>query len=483
MAAGEPRSGPRGTASQSPVNQPPVQQDQRKAEAVRTALWALGVTILSNVANILKQLRDVVESVVQLQAFVRDHIWASAVLLSVVVVWGNVLLFRFLYYRLKRRISATYKVLTSIGCLIVVAAVFATNLFSIRSLLQDPVQVQRQLVSELTTVQAIEGGFRNTTTPEGVQDTWTTAQSVKAMLLAGTYSAGRIKQAFSYIESQRQNDGFNVISGSDAKAFIRTEVAAWVTVAYLESLSKSELWTNSEHTKTIGLVETTLQIIVSQQDRVSGGWGPIPHSAIAHERTYATMMAVWALTEALLSEDVSNQTKESLLPAFDAGVSWLMSHYVSNLGWEENPRYALGKAFPGLTYQVIFVLERAQLVSKDNSFRNTEAYMRVKREIRNTIHVAQVGDLTSVPTNYIQVGEYPCWADVLAYPWLLSILPILIADPDVPADDRRFLRGLLRDELSKVRLLPNQLLQVETWQLAEHLIGVSNFINSQRKQN
>ena len=94
------------------------------------------------------------------------------------IIW--VPLSRFLYYRLKRRISATYKVLTSIGCLIVVAAVFATNLFSIRSLLQDPVQVQRQLVSELTTVQAIEGGFRNTTTPEGVQDTWTMAQSVKA---------------------------------------------------------------------------------------------------------------------------------------------------------------------------------------------------------------------------------------------------------------------------------------------------------------
>ena len=158
------------------------------------------------------------------------------------------------------------------------------------------------------------------------------------------------------------------------------------------------------------------------------------------------MMAVWALTEALLSSDLPNQTKEGLLPAFESGISWLIGHYVSNLGWEENPKYPLSKPFPGLTYQVLFVLERAQLVTKHSSFKDTEGYRRIKREFKNTIQVAQVGDLTSVPSSYLQVGDCPCFADVLSYPWLLSVLPVLIDDPDVPSDDRRYLKAVLRDE-------------------------------------
>lgn len=483
MAAGEPSLETERKASESAANQHSAQQGEGKAHAVRTALWAVGVTLLSNVANILKQLRDVIESVVQLQRFAMDHLWVSGVVLSAVVIWGNVLLFRFLYHRLRRRIPTAYQVLASAGCVGLVAIVLVSNLFSLKSLLQNPTQVQRELVSELAIAQdTYEGGFRNTTTPEGIQDPWTTGQSLKAMLLAGIYNPARIKEAFSYIESKRQSDGFELGASPETTLFIRTEAAAWVAVAYLESLSKSDLWTESERATSIGRTEITLQVVAAQQDHASGGWGPVPRSAASHARTYATMMAVWALTEALLSKDIPKQTKESLVPAFDAGVSWLITHYESNLGWEENPKSPLGKPFPGLTYQVLFVLERAQMVSDHNLFKDTEAYRHIKREFKNTIHLAQVGDLASVPTSYIMVGEYSCWADVLSYPWLLSVLPVLIADPDVPSEDRRYLRGVLRDELSKVPELPSNLLHVETWQLAEDLIGVSTFINSQRAQ-
>jgi hypothetical protein len=467
-----------GAADQAPTKPSPT---HGKEQAVRTVLWAVGVTLLSNAANILKQLRDVLESMVQLQALALDHVWLSAVVLSGAIIWGNVLLFRFLYHRLRRRVPTTYKVLAAVGSLAFVTVVVVTNLYSLKSLLGNPVDIQRELLNELATVQTIEGGFRNATTPEGVPDPWTTAQSLKAILLAETYNTGRIKQAFYYIESKRQHEGFVVTPGPDTKPFIRSEITAWVAVAYLESLSKSGLWTDKERTATIGLVENTLHVIVAQQDRASGGWTPIPHAVVAHERTYATTMAVWALTEALLSRDLPSQTKEGLVPAFDAGISWLMNHYVSNLGWEENPKYALGKPFPGLTYQVLFVLERAQLVSEHNSFKNTEAFRRIKRELKNIIHTAQVGDVTSVPTNYIMVGEYSCWADVLAYPWLLAVLPELIADNDVSSDDRRFLGRLLRDELGKVTELPSDLVRVETYQVAENIIGVSCVINFEQR--
>lgn len=481
MASGQSPLEPERTGSSTGVNQSPAQAEQGKSQAVRTAMWGLGVAILSNIANIFKQLRDVIESLVQLKQFTVEHPWVSAVVIGVVIAWGNVMLFRFLYQRLKRRIPTAYKVLAPGISLAIVTVVIVTNWFSLQSLLQNPVQVKSELASELAATQDIDGGaFRNATTPQGIQDPWTTAQSVKALLTAGGYDPGRIKKAFSYIESRRKDDGFDVVVGQDTKPFVRTEIAAWVAVAYLEALPRPDLWTDSERTAAIDGVESTLRLIVAQQDRSSGGWSPVPAYAAAHQRAYATMMAVWALTEGLLSPEVSKKTKERLGASFETGVSWLINHYVSKLGWEENPSYPLGKVFPGLTYQILFVLERAQLVTEHNSFKNTEAYRRVKRELKNTLHSVQVGDLASVPTAYIMVGEYSCWADVLAYPWLLSILPILIADPDVPSNDRGFLKGLLRDEVNKVDELPHFLEHAETWQVAESVFGVSNLINSQK---
>jgi hypothetical protein len=479
MAAGQSFE-PDRTGNQSALNQSLSQPNEGHTQAVRTALWAVGVTILSNVANILKQLKDVAESVVQLQQFVEDHPWVSGVLLSVVLIWGNVLLFQFLYRRLKRRIPTAYKVLVSAGCVVLVSGVFVSNVFSLKNLLQSPVQIQGELVSELETTQDAYGGaFRNAATPEGVPDAWTTAQALKAVLLTKTYDPTRARQGFSYIESERRNDGFEVYVGTDTKPFIRTEIAAWVALAYLESLSKSGFWAESERNTTIVRIEDTLQIIGSQQDRASGGWSPVPHTT-AHERTYATMMSVWALTEALLSKDIPSRTKQGLGSSLEAGVAWLITRYQDNLGWEEDPQHRLGKSFPGLTYQVLFVLERAQLVSGHNSFKNAEAYRRIKRELRTIVHMADIGDLTSVPTSYIMVGEYPCWADVLSYPWLLSVLPTLVVDPDVSTEDRRYLRGLLRSETAKIPELPSKLLRTETWQVAEDLIGVSTFISSRQ---
>jgi hypothetical protein len=467
----------------SPTNpsESPAHPERGKSQALRTALWGLGIAILSNIANILKQLKDIIESLIQLEQFLLEHVWVSVGVISFAIVVGNVLLFRFLNSKLKLRFSTTYKVLAPAGSLAIVSAVLLTNWFSLQNLLQNPAQVQTKLASEVAATQDIDtGAFRNATTANGLQDTWTTAQSLKALLTAGTYDPSRIKKAFSYIESKRRNEGFEVIAGSDTPPFVRTEIASWVAIAYLQGLPRSDLWNDSERTAAIGQVERTLLLLVSQQDRGSGGWSPVPRFAATRQRTYATMMAVWALAEALLSQDISKQTKEQLGAPFESGISWLISHYVINVGWEEDPNFPVGRVFPGLTYQVLFVLERAQTVKEHNAFQNTEAYRRVKRELKNTLRPAQVADISSVPTAYMMVGEYPCWVDVAAYPWLVSILPMFIADPDVSSENRNFLKKLLNHELGKVNELPHVLEHAETWQVAEDLLGVSNSMNSNR---
>ena len=342
----------------------PAPVGDAKSQALRTALWGLGVAILSNIANILKQLKDIIESVVQLEHFLSEHIWISAIVIGSAIVLGNVLLFRFLYYRLQERVRTAYKVVA------IVTVVLLTNGLSLRSLLRSPMQVQTELSSELAATQDIDGGgFRNATTAEGVQDPWTTAQSLKALFTAGAYDVARIKKAFSFIESKRRDEGFDVIVGPDTPPFIRTEVGSWVVIAYLEALSKPDVFTGIERTEAIGRVESTLLLLASQQDRSSGGWSPIPHYAATRQRTYATMMAVWAITEGLLSQDISAQTSERLGAPFEAGISWLINHYEANLGWEEDPKFPLHKPFPGLTYQILFVLERAQVVTGHNTFR------------------------------------------------------------------------------------------------------------------
>jgi hypothetical protein len=477
MTSGEPSALPDRIEGEDHTHPPAdVQTSHGKTQVVHTALWAAAVAVLSNVANILKQLKDVIESAGQLERFVLDHRWLLVVILGTAVIWGNILLFRFLYRRLRRRIPAAYKVVAYVGSVGIVALVLVTNLFSLRSLLQGPIQVQHELLSELATRQDIdEGGYRSA--PEEGLDAWTTAQSLTAVLAAGRYNRQHVKQGFSFLEGKRRDEGFEIIS-PEAKPFIRTEIAAWVTVAYVASLSSPNVWTDSERASAVDRTADTLRMITTQQDRLSGGWGPIPQSAAKHARSYATMMAVWALTEALLSKEIPNETKEHIAPAFEAGVSWLIRHYHSNLGWEEDPSYSLGKRFPGLTYQILFVLERAQLVPEHNSFKDTAAYRSIKRELRITIQSAPVGEMVSVPTSYIMVGDYACWGDFASYPWLLSALPILIADTDITSDERGYLKGVLHDELSKVPDLPSDLLKSETWLLAEYIINLSNFINS-----
>jgi hypothetical protein len=486
MAASEPSSGrdaiesrpsPVAVADQLNAGQINRDKDKDKGDGVRTALLALGATALSNVGNILKELRDVIESVAQLQQFVIDHLWISAIVLGLALVWGNVLLFRFLYKRL-HRVPTAYRVLAGIVCAGLVALMLVSNLFSLRTLLQGQTEVEQTLASELLTAQdPYEGGFKNALNAAGYPDPWTTAQSVKAVLLAGNYDPERIKHAFTYIEAQRRSEGFQVYYDADSKSqFIRTETAAWVAIAYLESLSRPGVWQSNERQAAIARTESALDLILAQQDHNHGGWSPIPNYSEHNARTYATMMAVWALTEAMLSPDIDASAKQKIAPAFDSGIAWLINHYSAKLGWEENPRYRLEKPFPGLTYQLLFVLERAQHVNGHNAFANTEAYKQIKREFRNTINPAEVSDLKPVPTEYNLIGGHPCAVDVLAYPWLLSVLPVLIEDQDVPSSDRRYLRGLLQHELGKAPNLPNELLHAETWQVAEDLMGISNFI-------
>jgi hypothetical protein len=484
MASGDDSVERSSTPSDLPVNEAAPQPPKAKADAVNTALWAVVVTLLSNAANILKQLRDVIESATQLQQFVLDHVVVSSIVLGVVVVWGNILLFRFLYHRLRHRVATAYKVLAAAGCVALVTLILVSNLYSLRTLLRGPTEVQLALASQLATAQdAYEGGFRNSVTSAGFQESWTTGQALVAEILAGKLSPERIKHAFSYLESHRKPDGFeSIYDPHDNVRFIRAEAADWAAVAYLQSLSHSGLWSATERPAAVTQTENILLMIVSQQDHTSGGWSPVPNiSGPRYARTYATMMAIWALAEAMLSPDILPSTKEKIGPAFEAGVAWLITHYQSNQGWEESPRFLLAKPFPGLTYQVLYVLQRAQLVSNYNAFSNTEAYKRIKAEFRQTIHTAQTTELTPVPTEYIMVGQYPCPVDVLSFPWLISVLPLLIDDPDVSSSDRRYLRGVLNDELSKVPDLPHELLHAETWNVAEDLIGLSNFINARRR--
>ena len=480
MAASEPSVGRDALESRPSLAGIDNQANKGKSDAVRTALWALGATVLSNVGNILKQLRDVIESVVQLQQFVLDHVWIATTVLGLALAWGNVLLFRFLYKRLRHRIPTGYRVLAGVICVGLVSLMLVSNLYSLRTLLRGQTEVQQSLASQLLTAQhPYEGGFKNLVAAAGIQDPWTTAQAVKAVLLAGSGEPDRIKRAFAYIESHRQSEGFEAMYEADSSVHpIRTETAAWVVIAYLESLSKPDIWQQGERQSAIARTEGALDLILAQQDRTHGGWSPIPHFSARNSRTYATMMPVWALTETMLSSDISDSTKQKIAPALDGGIAWLINHYSPNLGWEENPEYRLGWAFPGLTYQVLFVLERAQLVSGRNAFAKTEAYKQIKREFKNTIHSAEVSDVQPVPTEYNVIGGYPCGVDVLAFPWLLSALPALINDKEVPSSDRRYLRGLLQHELGKVPNLPNELLRTaETWRVAEDLIGLSNFIS------
>jgi hypothetical protein len=230
-----------------------------------------------------------------------------------------------------------------------------------------------KLLAQQVTVGPQAGGIKFANLG-GSSDTqaWTTAQALYALLSSGVTTAGDLKhvrQAFEYLERVRIKspmDGWGYLDGAPWGI---TEVSSWVALAYLASLKTPNAtlpWPQEQVADIIRIIERDLALIAGRQ-LTSGGWSPTRRvDNINHSRTYSTIMALLALTEARQNELLPSTQGRAYDDKIKGGAQWLLTTYRMKPngigGWWPNPNSAASQDdFVGLTAQALYILSRASV--------------------------------------------------------------------------------------------------------------------------
>jgi hypothetical protein len=216
----------------------------------------------------------------------------------------------------------------------------------------------------------VEGGGLKTSKvdPSAEPQVWSTAQSLTAILLNGRThltkpDAGQIRGHLEYIEKLRlpNQEGWGYFEQMDWGV---TEIAGWVVLAYLASTQPNTInliWGNDSD-KALERLGSYLELLKSRQ-LANGGWAPIrQNDNPKFARTYSTVMALWAFVEAKKHPQMGKRIGTAYDSVIESGIRWLLPRYHDQLNsWVPNPeRPRQTERFPGLTAQVLFVLERAR---------------------------------------------------------------------------------------------------------------------------
>ena len=241
---------------------------------------------------------------------------------------------------------------------------------------------------------------------------WTTAQCLVALLqqdVAIVKQEGPgIREAFEYIERSR------IKSSSDGWGYLKninwavTEIDAWVALSYIYSLRTDNaaiLYEDNDISEGIAKTSIVLDALVKRQHN-DGGWGPIEKTSNPkHERTYSTIMAVWALAEAQQDADLVKGHEAEYRAALTSGAKWLLGSYTTSAtgfsGWWPNPsaRNPVG-AYPALTAQALFVLSKA---NASESFIGADS--RYKEAVEALIKFAFEGNTALEPLTARSIGD------------------------------------------------------------------------------
>lgn len=238
----------------------------------------------------------------------------------------------------------------------------------------------------------VSGGFRNqvfrSDAPARPQS-WSTAQCLVA--LSQLEELGRllapIEAACDYLESTRKPGrgwGYDLVEDETAV----TEVGAWVALAYLSLLEHPEVKQRAPRLAAdlTNRVERGLDAVPALQNP-AGGWSPVSGVERRNQRTYSTMMALWALIKAR-----HNEATAAMADRYEGtvrrSIRWLLSSFDPRIGWVPNPdRRPQVRDFLGLTAQLLAVLHYAESLGRERDIlpilQADPAYLDAKRWFLN----------------------------------------------------------------------------------------------------
>jgi hypothetical protein len=227
------------------------------------------------------------------------------------------------------------------------------------------------------------GGIQYTSSQPRQAQAWTTAQALVGILSAKSdlgSEAGSVRAAFEYMERVRvPEDGWGYFPPPTGTKGV-TEINAWVTVAYLQSLRQehlSRIWPNQATAQVLPRVQRELADLAVRQHS-DGCFGPIRGtSSIEQVRTYSTVMALWAMAEGRDNKLVSSQPWWNYDRPIQRSMECLLRHIKHGatgvVGWWPDPSIESPSGYyPGLTAHALFVLYRAgehsERLSRDPRF-------------------------------------------------------------------------------------------------------------------
>lgn len=345
-------------------------------------------------------------------------------------------------------------------------------------------------IDSIFAAQAADGGLKAyAAAPDKTVQAWATAQAMVAVFEAKSDAApyaAKAKAAFDYVEKKRRTtptEGWNYYDNSNP--FTVTEIGAWVALAYIRSVDKGRgLWNEQERQQALKRVERELAELERRKD-ATGGWRPIRAEGNDYTRTYATIMALWALAEAKLSPETASLVEGKYDESIRTGTIWLLRSYNPGQGWVPNPnRPGQKDEFEGLTAQTLYVLARVAQLPQFSYLRNETAYRTARKDFVTNKHLATQSvekdnshvsdaDISFVNSEFMAEGSTFLW-----FPWTLAELARLSNDTDLTAEERKLATDLRVQILqTNAEVLPTYVESAKfTYQYAENLLCVSEYL-------
>src|ERR1700752_1574393 len=368
--------------------------------------------------------------------------------------------------------------------LVAVGAVFALNVYALPLRPDSPRLIPtKEWSNQIARSQAPNGGiFAKVGDASFPTQVWTTAQAITGMLAnqndhddLDSHKIAVIRSAFDYIERARRpaptkpeddDEGWGLYEGHKKST---TEIAGWVTVAYVSSLeSKTPIWDANQRSTIRERIKRDLALIVERKDK-EGGWRPIKEDGPKFTRTYSTAIALWALIEARRSQFVREAIGNTYDSHISNGVNWLLEKYQvitrngtdQNLGWVPNPnRGGQRESFDGLTAQIFFILSRVEDQSGFERLKQDEKLLKYKRAFLNKPDLAKrfvcandrIHDFDlSFTTERGAVDFVLEGSTLLWFPWSYAALTALSKDTALTPQER-FQASSLRKEILDLKV-------------------------------
>lgn len=310
---------------------------------------------------------------------------------------------------------------------------------------------------------------------------WTTAQALVALLArpATPIGADDVDRAIRYLEGSRSAaiGGWGLWPDSPRPL---VEVDSWVTIAYLRRLGGVVPLSPQMHSQLARAVERNVAELVGRQS-ASGGWAPVPQAGDDDARVYSTAMALWALVEALESREVALADRAAALDSAKRAAQWLLNARNESVGWYPNPQRRQPGSFPGLTAQVLFVLDRAK---GQVSFLRTSSVL-----AESAAAFASRGDLVGrelidnerlpdFDQHLVTIEHQLEGSTYLWFPWTVLALDRLRSDVELTPAVREGAEKRLLDLLERVDEIVEHVGQGGTYELAEYLLALSEIGSS-----